>query len=156
MREFKCDDCQWVGYPGFELQGVKLYAQCGNGECGRIDRRYTPADFNTGIARIDGEDVVVSATEAPQSVSRPTPMATSRPVSIGIRNAATRIDRPGPVDVITLAQERADYLRVEAARLEGELAGAKTELKKLDRMLRAAHRIEGEERRAPTTNGITQ
>lgn len=154
MREFKCDDCQWVGYPGFELQGVKLYAQCGNGECGRIDRRYTPADFNTGIARIDGEDIVVSAAEAPQSVSRPTPMAALRAMPASIRHAAAQ--RPGPVDVITLAQERADYLRVEAARLEGELAGAKTELKKLDRMLRAAHRIEGEERRAPTTNGITQ
>lgn len=54
---FACDDCGWTGYPGFDLSGAALYAQCGS--CAHIDRRYTPADFNTAIARIDGRDVVV-------------------------------------------------------------------------------------------------
>lgn len=69
----ECDDCGWKGYPGFELAGSKLFAQCGNGECGHMDRRYTIADFNTGVARIDGQDVAVApdGTKATPLVTMP-------------------------------------------------------------------------------------
>lgn len=136
---FECDYCHWKGYPGFELAGAKLIAQCGNGECSRTDHRYTPADFSTGVAKVNGEEFVVDVASGEKS--EPT-MVMPKLTATAPVAAPAPMPRPmaAPADVLALIRARRDYLEAEIAKIEP----MKIELRKLTKMIQAANRVDAQ------------
>jgi len=140
-REFECPLCRWHGHPSFELvddpsspMGGKLAAKCGKVGCTYTDPNKTPAYFNQGVA-VDKEGanpvLVQTSADAPPPPPRQAPrsMAHASP-------RAPAFDVGEPPDVIGLMRRRRDYLEMEVARLEA----AKTELRKLNKMIAVADR----------------
>jgi hypothetical protein len=152
---YECPSCDAKLFPSFTLSPRnKIVAECS--KCQHQDPSLTPADFSQGIAAVQG-DGPGDASGVGWAGKRQVSVDVGRPVStIPQMPAAAPTYASGsavphhypsvtePMDVISTIKVRRDWLEAEVARLEGY----RLEMRKLDRMLAAARRVEAQHQAA--------